>query len=127
MPNQVPLILQSLAAVLLAGCALPEGGPAAFTGDAPFAVRHEQVSQNQYYIEVLGNNAAKHPTLATFLVKKADELCPSGHDAPSYAFGNRFPHGRLQDIKMQSCWSGGHCNRTQAAWPLVAGTVNCKQ
>jgi hypothetical protein len=110
----------------IGGCAFPEGGASAYVGNAPFAERFAKTGERTYYIEVLGNNAASHYTLFTFFQKKADELCKGNTESSNHSFGNRFPNGRLPDIRLESCMSGGFCNRTQASWPLVYGTVQCK-
>jgi hypothetical protein len=119
-------IVASLCIAALGGCALPEGGASAYVGNAPFAERFAKVAERTYYIEVLGNNLASHQTLLAFFQKKADELCKGNYESRNYSYGNRFPNGRLPDIRLDSCISGGFCNRTQAAWPLVYGTVQCK-
>jgi hypothetical protein len=113
-------------AILLSGCAGMEYGASSILGSAPMSERHSKTGQSTYYIEILGNGAATHRTLLTFFEAKANELCNGLIESRTYNYGNRFPHGRLEDIRLDSCLSGGFCNRTQASWPLVYGAVQCK-
>jgi hypothetical protein len=122
-----PQSLTLALALLLAGCGtMGENGISSLVGSAPGIQRAVQTNPNTYYVEVLGNNFSSWEKLQPFFEKKAEELCGGKPEASRPRNGNRFPHGKLPEIRIQSCIDGGFCNRTQASFPLVYGEVVCQ-
>jgi len=117
----------ALLAILLASCAskFDQFSISALASNKPFLERHKQVAANKYYIEEMGNGFSDHQALEPFFTKKAEELCTTGVLSMQQHRGTRFPNGRLDDIVMETCFTGGWCNATLARFPLVYGTVEC--
>jgi hypothetical protein len=117
----------SLFACIIQGCAT---GPdqynlATATGKSAFHERHTQIAENRFYIEELGNGFSNHENMEVLFKLKADQLCTSGVASLKISRGTRYPDGKLPDVVMEGCYSGGLCNARHARFPLVFGFAEC--
>jgi hypothetical protein len=106
--------------------ALQAAACASYIGLAPLAERHKQTSEQTFYVEVLGNHFADPEMLLRSYKARARDLCKGEPRNEGYNRGNRYPHGQLDDIRLDDCVQGKFCHRMTAAAPLYYGTVQCK-
>jgi len=117
--------LLAASSALLTACSTVDFGMESRVNNAPQLLRHKQTSQKTYYIESLGSGFSKRSMLANFFEVRAKELCVSGVKNTEMHNGNRYPDGKLPDVRMNSCFEGSFCQADYAGFPLVYGTVNC--
>ncbi len=115
----------AIISLLLAACQTVDFGASSYMGQSPLQLRHIQTSASTYYIESRGNGFSNYEMLTTFFLQRAKELCNGDPKTVNIKQGQTVPNGKLPDIRIASCYTGGFCQGDQAAFPLIFGEVEC--
>ena len=109
---------------ILAGCSSIDFGVSSVIAQAPFKLRHKQISENSYYIESMGNGFASYEMLTKFFNARATELCVNSVAITTSKRGRAYPDAQLPEVRPEECYTG-RCHIERARAPLVYGEARC--